>query len=152
MDNRQILFLFGFLSFSFFGQASTPLKDSADALFRSGRAHFLKGEFANAQKDYFACFAIRKRILKEKEADYEDILFRIAELFYEAGNMETAERILQNDLEVIHRHWGKNSLQFARSTELNGLIAMENDAYEAAENYLRTANGAFERLFGKNHP
>jgi CHAT domain-containing protein len=128
---------------------ASSLKDSSDALYQSGREHFLRGEFKVAQTDLFQAFKIRKTIYKEKDPQYEEVLYSIGELFYEAGNLETAERILQNDLDIVQRHWGKNSLQYAHTIEKLGLVALENDNYEAAENFLRSANGLYEKLEGK---
>lgn len=128
-----------------FTQTTEAIKATADSLATTGKEHFHKGDFAKSKENYFKCFALQKKVLNEKSDKYEKTLFLIAELFHEVGNVTVAEKVLQNDLELISRHWGKHSSQYARSIELQGRICMEKDEYETAENFLKTAQNIYEK-------
>ncbi len=126
-------------------QTTEAIRTTADSLAATGKKHFLKGDYIKSKEDYFKCFALQKKVLNEKSLEYEETLFLIAELFHEVGNVTVAEKVLQNDLELISRHWGKHSSQHARSIELQGRICMDKDEYEAAENFLKSAHDIYEK-------
>ncbi len=125
-------------------------QDSSDILYLSGKKHFQLGEYNLAQNDFFKCFNLRKKLYKQNSVQCEQVLFDLGMLFYEAGNIETAEKIAQNDLETALKIASKNSLEYARTNELLGLIAIENDHYELAENSLAISNALYEKLKSKN--
>ncbi|MBK9109547.1 MAG: CHAT domain-containing protein [Saprospiraceae bacterium] len=124
----------------------------AKVIFNIGRVHFLKMDYAAAEKGYFQALEIYKQKNATNDEEYPAILMQVSVLYRDQHKYELAENYCRESLILREKIFGINSKQYCSSLiSLANIFNLTNRFKEAESIYLEVKD-FYKKNLGDTHP
>lgn len=125
--------------------------DNAATLRNLGYSYNVLKDFKKAEEAYKKAAEIRKVKAGEQSWEYEEVLYDLAELYYNSGNYKEALPVLQSAANIIKQLAGVNSGEYAYSLNFAGDIYMRLQDVKNAEINYTEAIKVFKEKYGTDN-